>query len=354
MSAKYKIMVVDDEDDVEQLIRQKFRRQIRAEEYEFVFAANGVEALAKLREHPDTDIVFSDLNMPQMDGLTLLGKIGESNPLLKTVIISAYSDMANIRLAMNRGAFDFICKPFDFEDFERTLLKTLKTAQQIKDTIQAIQEDNILKMYVDNSVLQFMCCKAFEDSLLANELVDASILFVDICGFTAISEREPPDVVVQLLNKYFDVMVKAIIAEGGYVDKFMGDAVLAVFRRDDHLARAIRAALAVNADIQTMHDTLSGAQTFFPKVSIGVNTGEVISGNVGSATLKRFDFTVIGDVVNTAQRLQSVAKPGQILLTRQTFEKTGDAFHCHGVGEVSLKNKQNPVALFEVLGTGMN
>ena len=349
MNARYKIMVVDDEDDVEQLIRQKFRRQIREQEYDFVFAKNGVEAMSKLQEYPDIAMVFSDINMPQMDGLTLLEKIGEVNPLLKTVIISAYSDMANIRLAMNRGAFDFICKPFDFEDFERTLSKTLRTAQQIKDTIQAIQENNILKMYVDNSVLQFMCSKEFENSLLANETIEASILFIDICGFTAISEKEPPDIVVHLLNKYFDLMVKAIIAEGGYVDKFMGDAVLAVFRNENHLTNAMKAALSVNAAIQSIQDPLSGTQTFSPNVSIGIHTGEVISGNVGSAALKRFDFTVIGDVVNTAQRLQSVAKPGQILITRQTFEKADPVFNFHEIGEVTLKNKQNPVVLYEIL-----
>jgi class 3 adenylate cyclase/CheY-like chemotaxis protein len=349
MSARYKILVVDDEDDVAQLIRQKFRRQIREQEYEFVFAPNGVEALSRLREHPDTDIVFSDINMPQMDGLTLLEKIGEANPLLKTVIISAYGDMANIRTAMNRGAFDFICKPFDFEDFEQTLNKALKTATQIKETIQAIQENNILKMYVNNSVLQFMCCKQYEDSLLSTEIIEASILFVDIVGFTAISEQEEPGAVINLLNQYFDIMVKAIIAEGGYIDKFMGDAVLAVFRGENHLERAIRAALSINECTQSMERPTSGTQAFLPKVSIGVNPGEVISGNVGSATLRRFDFTVIGDVVNTAQRLQSVAKPGQILITQQAFDKAGDLFKYQKIGEVALKNKANPVGVYEVL-----
>ena len=349
MNAKHKILVVDDEDDVEQLVRQKFRRQVREGEYEFVFAKNGVDALAKLREHPDTDIVFTDINMPEMDGLTLLGKISETNPLLKTVIISAYSDMENIRTAMNRGAFDFICKPFDFEDFERTLLKTLKTCQQIKDTIRAVQENNILKMYVDNSVLRFMCGKEYESSLLVNETIEATVVFIDICGFTTISEKEPPDLVVHLLNKYFDIIVKAIIAEGGYVDKFMGDAVLAVFKDKDHLTRAIRASLAINACIQSTKDPLSGAQTFLPKVSIGINSGDVISGNVGSATLRRFDFTVIGDVVNTAQRLQSAAKCGQILISQATYEKAGAQFKCQKVGEVALKNKANLVTVFEVL-----
>ncbi len=350
MNAKHKILVVDDEDDVEQLVRQKFRRQVRDGEYEFVFAKNGVDALAKLREHPDTDMVFTDINMPEMDGLTLLEKIGETHPLLKTVIISAYSDMENIRTAMNRGAFDFICKPFDFEDFERTLLKTLKTCQQIRDTIRAVQENNILKMYVDNSVLRFMCCQEFESSLLVNETIEATIVFIDICGFTTISEKEPPDVVVRLLNKYFDIIVKEIIAQGGNVDKFMGDAVLAVFRDNDHLARAIRAALSINACIQSTEDPLSGAQTFLPKVSIGINTGDVISGNVGSATLRRFDFTVIGDVVNTAQRLQSVAKCGQILITEETGKQAGNLFQCQKIGDISLKNKEKPVSVFEVVG----
>ncbi|MBP6825931.1 MAG: response regulator [Saprospiraceae bacterium] len=346
MNANYKILVVDDEDDVEQLIRQKYRRQIREQEYEFVFAQNGVAALSVLREHPDTDMVFSDINMPEMDGLTLLEKIAEECPLLKTVIISAYGDMANIRTAMNRGAFDFICKPFDFEDFEHTLLKTLKSAKQIKATVQAIQENNILKMYVDTSVLRFMCCKEFESSLLANETVEATIVFIDIAGFTAISEQQPADVVVGMLNKYFDVIVKAIIAEGGYIDKFMGDAVLAVFRDKDHLERAIRAAMAVNACIETIED--SGVPDFLPRVSIGVNTGDVVSGNVGSATLRRFDFTVIGDVVNVAQRLQALAKPGQILVTQETAEKAGAWFKCLKIGEVSLKNKSKEVTVYGV------
>jgi len=350
MNVKHKILVVDDEDDVAQLIRQKFRRQIREQEYEFVFAQNGIDALSKLQENPDTEMVFSDINMPEMDGLTLLEKLDEISPLLKTVIISAYGDMANIRTAMNRGAFDFITKPVDFQDFEQTLIKTLNFCQQLKDTIRAVQENNILKMYVDDSVLRFMCCKEYESSLLVNETIEATIAFIDICGFTAISEREPPDVVIRLLNKYFDIIVKAIIAESGYVDKFMGDAVLAVFKDKDHLARAIRAALAVNACIQSMEDPLSGAQTFLPKLSTGINTGEVISGNVGSSTLRRFDFTVIGDVVNTAQRLQSIAKPGQILINQQTSEKASTLFKCQKVGDVALKNKANLVEVWEVVG----
>ena len=166
---KSKIMIVDDENDFEQLIRQKFRRQIREQEYEFVFAQNGKDALEKLDLNPDIEIVFSDINMPIMDGLTLLVKLNEKNPLLKAVIVSAYGDMDNIRVAMNRGAFDFICKPIQFADLELTLLKTLKYVTQIRETIKAIKENNILRMYVDDSVLQFMTRTEYESAIMLNE-----------------------------------------------------------------------------------------------------------------------------------------------------------------------------------------
>jgi len=124
---RIKIMVVDDEVDLEPLIRQKFRRQIRSEEYDFVFAHNGLEALSKLIEHPNIGIILSDINMPEMDGLTLLLKLKElKNPSLKTVVVSAYGDMENIRTAMNRGAFDFLTKPINFEDLEITINKTME------------------------------------------------------------------------------------------------------------------------------------------------------------------------------------------------------------------------------------
>jgi adenylate cyclase len=230
-----KILVADDEVDLETLIKQKFRKQIRDQKYEFVFAMNGNDAIVKLNEHPDISMVLSDINMPEMDGLTLLGKLNDSNPLLKTVMVSAYGDMDNIRSAMNKGAFDFVCKPVNFEDLEVTIEKTMKHVTQINETLLAIKENNILRMYVDANVLKFMGSREFEDSIMANETMDATAVFIDICGFTAITEVEPADTVVRLLNKYFDIMVKEIIAQNGHVDKFIGDAIMAVFRGDFHL-----------------------------------------------------------------------------------------------------------------------
>jgi len=344
-----KILVVDDESDLEVLIKQKFRKKIREQEYEFVFALNGNDALEKLQEHTDIDLVLSDINMPEMDGLTLLARLNEKHSMLKSVIVSAYGDMENIRTAMNRGAFDFITKPVDFTDLEVTIEKTLKYVLQMRETLKAIKENNILKMYVDSTVLNFMDTQEFESSLMANETIDATVVFIDICSFTSISENEQPDVVVKLLNSYFDVMVKEIIAQDGYVDKFIGDAIMAVFRNDFHLDRAIDACLAIRTKVSTF-PKVSNNNPFTPNVSIGINSGEMISGNIGSETLKRLDYTIIGDTVNTAQRLQSSAKPGQIIINENCFQKVKESFHCEKVGEVKLKNKTNPMTIYEVVG----
>lgn len=346
MSAK--ILVVDDESDLEVLIKQKFRQKIREHRYEFVFAQNGKHALEQLEQHADVDVVLSDINMPEMDGLTLLSKLNEQHSLLKAVIVSAYGDMENIRTAMNRGAFDFITKPVNFEDLEVTMEKTIRQVNQMRETMKAIKENNILKMYVDETVLNFMGSREFESSLMVNETVDATVVFIDICSFTTISENESPDTVVRLLNNYFDVMVKEIIAQGGYIDKFIGDAIMAVFRGEYHLDRALDACLAVRKSIETLPNE-SGNIFFAPQVSIGINSGEMISGNIGSSNLRRLDYTVIGDVVNTAQRLQASAGPGQIIINEMAYERVKESFNCCKVGEITLKNKANPMVIYEVL-----
>jgi adenylate cyclase len=343
-----KILVVDDEVDLEMLIKQKFRQKIREHQYEFIFAVNGNDALDKLQQHPDVDVMLCDINMPEMDGLTLLSKLKELSPLIKAVIVSAYGDMDNIRTAMNRGAFDFITKPVNFEDLELTVEKTILYVTQLRETMQAIKENNILRMYVDETVLNFMGSREFETSLMVNETVEATVAFIDICSFTSISENESPDIVVKLLNNYFDVMVKEIIAQGGYIDKFIGDAIMAVFRGDFHLDRAIDACLAVRMQIEKLPGQTDNV-SFFPKVSIGINSGEMISGNIGSANLRRLDYTVIGDAVNIAQRLQTAAHDGKIVITESCYEKVKESFNCRKIGEVSFKNKNTPIMIFEVL-----
>jgi sigma-B regulation protein RsbU (phosphoserine phosphatase) len=133
----FKILVVDDEPDVELLIKQRFRRKIREGGFDFEFALNGEEALTKLNGDESIDIVMSDINMPVMDGLTLLSRLRDMDRLIRTVIVSAYGDMQNIRVAMNRGAYDFLTKPIDFDDFEITLQKTIEEIKGVRAGHQA-------------------------------------------------------------------------------------------------------------------------------------------------------------------------------------------------------------------------
>lgn len=155
-----KILSVDDELDLEILLTQYFRRQIRKGEYEFTFAHNGLEALQKMLETPDFDIILSDINMPEMDGLTLLAKVNElKNPALKCIMVSAYGDMDNIRSAMNKGAFDFATKPIDLEDLSRSIEKAIEQIGFIREyqeehtQLESIKSDLAIAGEIQRAIL---------------------------------------------------------------------------------------------------------------------------------------------------------------------------------------------------------
>ena len=155
----YKILVVDDEPDLEPLVKMRMRREIRSKLYTFVFAPNGVEALEVLEREGDVDLVLSDINMPRMDGLTLLEQIAGTEADLRAVIISAYGDMKNIRTAMNRGAFDFIIKPIDFDDFRVTVNRALshlakwREALMSRDKLVSLQNELGVAKTIQQSIL---------------------------------------------------------------------------------------------------------------------------------------------------------------------------------------------------------
>ena len=154
-----KILVVDDEPDLELLLRQKFRRKTRSGQLSLIFAQNGVEALRQLEEHDDVDLVLSDINMPEMDGLTLLQQLGNLEYDLRAVMVTAYGDMKNIRTAMNRGAFDFVTKPIDFDDLEATIDKTLehllvmREALRSRDELVALRQELGVAAQMQESIL---------------------------------------------------------------------------------------------------------------------------------------------------------------------------------------------------------
>ena len=181
MSRINKILVVDDEPDLEHLMRQRLRRDVRAGRFELIFAHNGVQALAKLEADREIDMVLSDINMPEMDGLTLLDQIPNVDPNIRAVIISAYGDMQNIRTAMNRGAFDFVTKPIDFNDLRITIDKTMahlavmREALASRDKLVALQNELDVARKMQQSILptvfpQLPNCELYGHMVAAREV----------------------------------------------------------------------------------------------------------------------------------------------------------------------------------------
>ena len=162
----YKILIVDDEPDLEHLMRQRMRRDVRSGLYSLYFAQNGVEALERLNEIPDIDMVLSDINMPRMDGLTLLAQIPNVAPDIRAVVVSAYGDMKNIRTAMNRGAFDFVTKPIDFQDLRVTIERTLKNLGEWREALES--RDKLVRLQNELNVASKM-----QQSILPTEFPDS-------------------------------------------------------------------------------------------------------------------------------------------------------------------------------------
>jgi class 3 adenylate cyclase len=181
---------------------------------------------------------------------------------------------------------------------------------------------------------------------LGGEVVEATILFADLQGFTALSERSDPRNVVELLNAYFQAAVPAIFAQGGSVVGFAGDAVMAIFnapqRQPDHALRAARAALALEAAVEGL-----GIQEPRPRFRVGLNTGEVVVGSIGSQDLR--NFTAIGDPTNVAARLQTYAQPGQVVLSERTYAQLGACAEVVALGSPALKGKTEPIAVYQLV-----
>jgi serine/threonine protein kinase/class 3 adenylate cyclase len=345
-----KILVVDDEPDVEALMKQAFRRQIRDSVYEMIFASDGEDALEKLRQHPDIDVVLSDINMPRMDGLTFLGRVGEVNPLVKVIIISAYSDIPNIRTAMNRGAYDFLVKPLDFQDLEATLVKTLKHAAEVRQMVRSIEENGVLRRFVQSGVLDRLRSLTQGPEALAGERVEATVVFVDIKDFTPVTRLSPPEAVIRTLNENFQVIVPELTSRGGVVDKFLGDSVMAVFRGPDHLARSVEACLAVRDSHRAMAYKGGEQSPYAHGLSMGLDSGHVIFGGLGGPELGRLDYTVLGDVINNASHLAAIAKREQLLIPERLRSQLLGTYESRSIGTQKLASSDTPVTVFNIVG----
>jgi adenylate cyclase len=307
-----KILAVDDEPDFEVLITQSFRRQIRTREFAFRFAHHGEEALQVLAEEPDIGLMLLDINMPVMDGLTLLAELRERQSEVRAIIVSAYGDMTNLRTAMNRGAFDFVTKPVDLSDLEITIRKTLADTEKLREMdrlrVAAERARNNLSRYFSPNVVDMLAAQ--DEPLGAVRRQTVAVLFVDIVGFTRMAEAMAPEAVVTLLRQFHERMTSQIFACGGTVEKYIGDAIFAVFgvpnSSPEDAVNALRCAEMMLQALERWNGERVRDGEAPLAIGIGLNYGAAVLGDVGSE--HSMSFTVIGDTVNTASRLQGLTR----------------------------------------------
>ena len=356
-----KVLVVDDEADVEVMFRQRFRRRTRKGELELSFAGNGRQALEVLRAEPDLRIVLTDINMPEMDGLTLISHVQELDRRVQVVIMSAYGDMQNIRTAMNRGAFDFLTKPVDFADLETTLDKTVEEvrifleAEETRRRAEELEGKNrfireIFGRYVTQDVVDHLLDSPV-GLRLGGEKRHVTILVAELKGFTAMAERLAPENVVRMLNGWFEAMFDVAADHGGAISDVGGAGCQVLFGAplavDRGARRALECALAMRTTLERLNETSNGE---FPQIEmgVGVNTGTAVIGNVGSA--RRARYGAVGSEVNLAERIESYATAGQVLFSDATLQEAGDGIRVDGTMDVRPRGIERRVTVHDLAG----
>jgi class 3 adenylate cyclase/DNA-binding NarL/FixJ family response regulator len=397
-----RILFVDDEPDMKELIQQRLRKHVRDEKFVLEFAGNGRLALEKLKEHDDIRIIVTDINMPEMDGLSLLLELSKLDRPTRTLVVSAYGDMQNIRSAMNNGAFDFVTKPIDFTDLDVTLEKTvqevmyllqsLETKQKLQDeTIERIKaQEEALKQAEENAELirqqnvlleAKVAARTIElaekndilnvelqrsEELLLNILPydtaqelktkgkaearfypDITVMFTDFKGFTQIAEKLSPEQLVEEIDEIFTAFDLIMDKHGIEKIKTIGDAYMAASGlpalKDSHALDMVNAAVDIIKYMESQKQIRSAAGRPIFDIRVGIHTGPVVSGIVGH---KKFAYDIWGDAVNLASRMESSGEAGQINISQATYERINSAYSCTFRGEIEAKNKGKIVMYF--------
>src|SRR5262249_21434978 len=321
----------------------------------FLFARDGVEALAALEANSDVALVVTDINMPRMDGLSLLAKLQESEDRVSTIIVSAYGDMSNIRTAMNRGAFDFVTKPIDFADLEKTIAKTVRHIELLREAQRrqsaAERAYASLSRYFSPNLAQRLASDV--DAIdLGGQRREIATVFSDIASFTALVETLEPSVLGPLLNDYLSGMTDIVFAHDGTVAKIVGDALPILFgapgEQPDHGDRAVACTLALDDYAQSFRQRWQQKGVALGVTRIGAHAGPAIVGNFGGRRF--FDYTAYGDTINVASRLEAANKQlGTRMLVSQTLAAKVENFRGRPVGDLVLRGRTETVRALEPL-----
>ncbi len=348
MSRSSRILTVDDNKQNLSLLE----RALAAAQYEVVTAADGPTAL-ELIGSAEPDLVLLDVMMPGMSGYEVCQRIraNDATCLLPVIMLTSLTDVADRIRGIEAGADDFLSKPVNREEL-LTRVKSLLRIKTLHDEIETKNHllRNLFGRYVSADLAAEIVADPGRHLKLGGEKREITIMFGDLRGFTPFAEQLDPQDVVDILNSYLKLVIDTVFEFRGTLDKFRGDGFMAFFgaplaRQDDPL-NAVRCALAIQERLKRI------TFTKFPDVrlhmGIGINTGVVIAGNIGSE--RRTDYTVIGNEVNTAQRFESNAGPGQILITGNTYERVKETVQVRELGPLRVSGKQEGVLAYDVLG----
>jgi adenylate cyclase len=333
------ILAVDDEPGTLALL-QKLLRHLG---YDVIEAVDGVSAIRTIAEHKP-DLVCLDVMMPPPAGIEVCQQLRRQpeNAGLPILLLTALDRPEDKARGLEAGANDFLSKPFDESELSARLRSLLRT-KALQDRLA-----DLLGRYVSESVAAEVLRDPFAVSL-GGDRRHVSTLFADVRGYTAIAAEHPPETTLDLLNRYLTIVSDAVERHGGTVADFLGDGVVAFFGAPvihaNDPERAVRSALDIKDAIMHLQvPTMHGMRLH---VGIGITSGEVIAGNVGSE--RRMHYTVIGDPVNVASRLQTAAGPGQILIDEPTHDCVRDLVASQDLGSLRLAGKSEWIRAFNVL-----
>ena len=345
MPRESKILIADDE-----AVNRAALRSILEEEYGILEALDGAEALDLLTANEkDVEAVVLDLLMPRMDGWAFLEQYAKAAQWKDIPVIAASGDLRSQteRRCLEAGAWDFIRKPFDPTTVYFRLKNNISRRHVHLREKQKITD--VFQRYLDPGVLAELARSDFSEDALRGRTAEIAVLFVDIRGFTSMSERLPPEDVVEILNLYLTLTSNSVKKFGGTVDKFIGDCTMAFWGAplpcEDKAYRACEAAVYMAGRAQRFARMARKRYGVEANFGIGIHVGPAVVGNIGAAD--RLDYTAIGDTVNTASRLEANAPSGKIYISRAVADALGGRAQVTSLGTgIRLKGKQDG---FEIL-----
>lgn len=342
-----KVLVADDNRDNVELVKDI----VTVMGHDVLSASDGPMALAKAQaELPD--LVILDVNMPGMTGFQVCAELKsqETTAKIPIIMLTALVDVDNRVEGLGLGADDYLTKPFS----PRELMARIETRLRAKVETDSLRETKeMIRRTFERFVPASVVSQLLNDPgqvKLGGVLQEITVMFCDLENFTPIAEQTEPEQLLKVLNTYHTHMVKVIQQNGGTVDKFIGDGLMALYNtplaQEDHALRAVFSALQIRDTLEESYTDF--APQFRLRINFGIHTGMAVVGNVGSAEI--MDFTAVGDTVNIAARLQGLGDGGQILISGATYECVKDYIVAEAMGALTVKGRTGTVMTYEVIG----